>query len=94
MATSMKCDTPGCHMRLKLNEANIIQLREQSAEVGQRAGVLCPNCVRQALEDDENFVLDFPLGEVVAEALAEKPRWRIVFSPRSAPVAAGPGAET
>ena len=57
-------------------------LLDESEKVGQRAGLICPACVKKAIENPDEYDLDIPLGELVVEAAKETPRWRICFNPK------------
>ena len=56
-------------------------LRDESEKAGQRAGLICPVCVKKAFENPDEYDLDISLGELVVEAAKETPRWRICFNP-------------
>ena len=65
--------------RVSLEELNF--LREESRKSGQRAGLICPACVKKAFDNPEEYDIDIPPGELVVEAAKETPRWRICFTP-------------
>ena len=81
MKLSVKCDTRGCHRRKKVSLQELAFLRSEGEREGVRAGLICPACVRRALDDPDEYDLDIPLGELVVEAARETPRWRICFTP-------------
>ena len=81
MKHSVKCDTQGCHRRKKVSFDEMAVLRAEGAKAGQRAGLICPACVKKAFEHPDQYDLDIPLGELVVEAAKETPRWRICFTP-------------
>ena len=78
----MKCATAGCHRHLKDDLETRADLKRASAEAGAPAGVLCPPCVKKALEEGSDYVLDMSMGEIIAESSVSKPRWRTVFHPQ------------
>ena len=78
---SVKCDTRGCHRRKRISLEELNFLREESRKSGQRAGLICPACVKRAFDNPEEYDLDISLGELVVEAAKETPRWRICFTP-------------
>ena len=59
-------------------------LRDETEKAGQRAGLICPACVKKAFENPDEYDLDIPLGELVVEAAKVTPRWRITFMPDKA----------
>ena len=84
MAFYKKCETKGCHRRLKVGEELRQQLEETRKEIGgHRAGVICPQCVARLLENtdeaERNYYLDMSPGEILAERLVDTPRWRIII---------------
>ena len=81
MKFSIKYTTPGCHRRKKASLEEIQVLRSETEQAGQRAGLICPACVKRAFENPDEYDLDIPLGELVVEAAKEIPRWRICFTP-------------
>ena len=81
MRIPVKCSTPGCHRRKKVSPEELQMLRSESEEAGQRAGLICPACVKRAFENPDEYELEIPLGELLVEAAKETPRWRICFTP-------------
>lgn len=81
MKFSAKCATPGCHRHKKVSIVELQVLRSETEKADQRAGLICPACVRRAFENPDEYDLDIPLGELVVEAAKETPRWRICFTP-------------
>ena len=81
MKLSVKCGTRGCHRRKKVTVHEVAFLRSESKREGMQAGLICPACVRRALDNPDEYDLDIPLGELVVEAARETPRWRIYFTP-------------
>ena len=81
MKFSIKCTTPGCHRRKKVSLKKIQVLRSETEQAGQRAGLICPACIKRAFENPDEYDLDIPFGELVVEAAKEIPRWRICFTP-------------
>ena len=81
MAVSKKCMTQGCHKRTKLTEVGRALLESEHRRVGRRPGVLCPDCVKGAFEDPDNFALNIPLGEVITESMRPEPHWYVAFPP-------------
>ena len=78
---SVKCSTQGCHRRKKVSLQERQVLRSETEKAGQRAGLVCPACVKRAIDNPDEYDLDFPLGELLVEAAKETPRWRICFTP-------------
>ncbi|GEM_PF-6824651 len=79
-----KCETAGCHRRLKGGEELRQQLENTRKEIGgHRAGVICPQCVADLLQDtdkaERDHYFDMSAGEILAESLVETPRWRIII---------------
>ena len=66
MKTQVKCSTSGCYRRER---------------VGQRAGLICPACVKKAFDNPEKYDLDIPSVDLLVEAAKKTPRWRISFTP-------------
>ncbi len=81
MKIQVKCSTPNCHRRKKVSLAEYQRLRSETETAGQRAGLICPECVKRALENPDEYDLDIPLGELVVEAAKETPRWRMCLTP-------------
>ena len=54
---------------------------EECGPTGWHIGLLCPKCVKAALDDEETYALDFPLGEQVLVAISDRPDWRVVIIP-------------
>ena len=81
MKHPVKCDTLGCHRRKRVSLEELNFLREESRKSRQRAGLICPACVKRAFDNPEEYDIDIPLGELVVEAAKETPRWRICFTP-------------
>ena len=77
----VKCDTRASHGRKRVSLEELNFLREESRKSGQRAGLICPACVKRAFDNPEEYDIDIPLGELVVEAAKETPRWRICFTP-------------
>ena len=49
-------------------------LRSETEKVGQRAGLNCPACVKRAFDYPDEYELDIPLAELLAEAARETPQ--------------------
>ena len=81
MKLSVKCDTRDCHRRKRVSLEEMSILRQEGERAGQRAGLICPVCVKRAFENPDAYDLDITLGELVVEAAKETPRWRICFTP-------------
>ena len=79
----IKCDTTGCHRRIKIDGFQQDQIRNQETEAGAKAGLLCPQCVKVALDSPDEYDFNMSVGEIMAEAMVDTPRWRIVFSPKN-----------
>ena len=77
----MKCETSRCHRRKKMDVAERRTLRGVGDEYGVRAGIMCPSCVAEALQDEERFAVDMSLGEVMVQLTREDAPWRIVLVP-------------
>ena len=81
MKHSVKCETRGCHRRKRVSLEELDFLRVASRKSGQRAGLICPACVKKAFDNPEEYDIDIPLGELVVEAAKKSPRWWICFTP-------------
>ena len=81
MRIPVKCSTAGCHRRKKVSPEDLQVLRAENDQAGRRAGLICPQCVKKAFDNPDEYDLDIPLGELVVEAAKEVPRWRICFNP-------------
>ena len=77
----IKCATRGCHRRKRISLEERQRLRDESETAGQRAGLLCPACVKKALENPGEYDWSISLGEMVVEAARETPQWRLTFTP-------------
>ena len=84
MKLPVKCSTAGCHRRKKVSPEELRLLRQEGERAGQRAGLVCPACVRRALDNPDEYDLDMPLGELLVESAKEIPRWRISLTPEAA----------
>ena len=82
MQVSVKCMIPSCHQHAKPNVIWWQSERERAAKAGATATLCCPRCLPAIVEDDANYVVDMPLGEVIAELAKETPRWRTVWIPK------------
>lgn len=40
-----------------------------------------PDHFAAAVADDQQYVIDIPAGEILAELVKEKPRWQLVYLP-------------
>ena len=79
---SVKCAIPGCHRRIKMTLAEREELRQEGRENNATAGVVCPADVRAAFNFEfDDIDIDVPLGELLAEATKETPRWRVMLTP-------------
>ena len=78
---SVKCSTVGCHRHKRVSLEELQFLRAETEKAGQRAGLICPVCVKRAFDNPDAYELDIPLGELLVEAAKETPRWRISFAP-------------
>ena len=81
MRHSVKCSTVGCHRHKRVSLEELQFLRAETEKAGQRAGLICPVCVKRAFDNPDAYELDIPLGELLVEATKETPRWRISFAP-------------
>ena len=81
MKLSVKCDTRGCQRRKKVTVHEVAFLGSESEREGMQAGLICPACVRRALDNPDEYDLDMPMGELVVEAAREPPKWRLCFTP-------------
>jgi hypothetical protein len=70
----IKCSTPVCHRRKKISLEELQFLRSESEKAGQRAGLICPACVKRAFDNPDAYDLDIPLAELLVEAAKETPR--------------------
>ena len=75
----VKCSTAGCHRRKKVSTEERRVLRQEGERAGQRAGLVCPACVRRALNNPGEYDLDIPLGELLVESARETPRWSLLL---------------
>ena len=80
MKTPVKCSTSGCYRRKKVTIEELQFLRQESERAGQRAGLICPACVKKAFDNPDEYDLDIPLVELLVEAAKKTPRWRISFT--------------
>ena len=74
MRIPIKCSTPVCHRRKKISLEELQFLRSESEKAGQRAGLICPACVKRAFDNPDAYDLDIPLAELLVEAAKETPR--------------------
>lgn len=74
MRIPIKCSTPVCHRRKKISLEELQFLRSESEKAGQRAGLVCPACVKRAFDNPDAYDLDIPLAELLVEAAKETPR--------------------
>ncbi len=77
MKTQVKCSTSGCYRRKRVTIEEVQFLRQESEGAGQRAGLICPACVKKAFDNPGMCDLDIPL----VEAAKKTHRWRISFTP-------------
>ena len=70
-------------MRLRTTAPDWQAMRDDPEAEGYEAGLLCPRHALAAFEDTANYVVDISLGEVIAETLSDKPRWRLVWTPKN-----------
>ena len=80
----VKCSTAGCHRRKKVSPEELRVLRQEGKRAGRRAGLVCPACVKRALDNPDEYDLDIPLGELLVESARETPRWRVSLTPEEA----------
>ena len=80
MKTPVKCSTSGCYRRKKVTIEELQFLRQESERASQRAGLICPACVKKAFDNPDEYDLDIPLVELLVEAAKKTPRWRISFT--------------
>lgn len=81
----IKCETPTCHRRRKLDAGERARLKAEGDVYGVRAGILCPPCVAAAIDDEDHFVLDMTVGEIMVQLAREDAPWRIVLDPQHEP---------
>ena len=81
MKTQVKCSTSGCYRRKRVTIEEVQFLRQESEGAGQRAGLICPACVKKAFDNPDMCDLDIPLVELLVEAAKKTHRWRISFTP-------------
>ena len=81
MRIVVKCCTPGCHRRKNISQNEREILRRESEHTGQRAGLICPVCVKRAFDNPDEYDLDIPLGELVVEDAKATLQWRLCFTP-------------
>ena len=84
MKIPVKCSTAGCHRRKKVSPEELRFLRREGERAGQRAGLICPVCVKRATNNPDEYDLDIPLAVLLVESARETPRWRIFFTPGEA----------
>ena len=84
MKVPVRCSTARCQRRKKVSPEELRFIRQEGERAGQRAGLVCPACVRRALDNPDEYDLDIPLGELLVESARETPRWRICFTPEAA----------
>ena len=78
------CSRDGCRQRVRLNVQGWQQFsaeKAKAAAAGGRAGMLCPECFKGVLDDPGAWGFEMELGELMVEAMVDKPRWRFVISP-------------
>ena len=82
-AKSMQCCYPGCRYKTKLNQNNLVQLDKERGRVavGGTVGVICPQHVKDAILDEDEYNLEMTYGEILAELTLEAPRWRFCHIP-------------
>ena len=58
------------------------ELRRVGRENNATAGLVCPAHVKAAFNFEfDDIDIDVPLGELLAEASKETPRWRVMLTP-------------
>ena len=78
----VKCAIAGCHRRLKMTPEQREELRRVGREHNAVAGIVCPKCVKAAVEFEfDDIDIDVPLEEFLVEVVKETPRWRVMLSP-------------
>ena len=83
MARTMACCYPSCIRKVKLNRNSAVQYEREMARLqpGASVGVICPQHVKDAILDEEDYALEMTAGEIIAELTVESPRWRFVHIP-------------
>ena len=85
----VKCATRTCYRRLKMTPQEIQKVRDEGAAEGVRSGLLCPSCVKVALNDDDGvrYAVNLDLGDYLVEVAKTEPDWHVVFLPNKAKAA-------
>ena len=64
----------GCHWRLKMTPEQREELRRVGRERNAVAGIVCPRCVRAAVNFElDGIDIDVPLEEYLVEAAGRRP---------------------
>ena len=72
----------GCHRWLKMTTQQREELRRAGREHNAVAGIVCPRCVKAALNFEYGDVdIGVPLEEYLVEGARETPGWRVMLSP-------------
>ena len=86
--TSIRCCATGCHRHKRIRDPDRCLLEKTARDAaiefgptGWHIGILCPRCVKAALDDENDYALDFPLGEQLLVAISDRPDWRVVIIP-------------
>ena len=76
---NVKCED--CHRRRKITLVGMAQMKAEAQLVGCRVGVLCPDCILKAYEDEAAYTYSISDGEMLLDVIGGKPPWRMVHLP-------------
>lgn len=72
---------PGCRKARKVDPLKWAEYREECAGLGARPGMICPDHFAAAAADEDQYAIDIPAGELLAELVKNTPQWRLVYLP-------------
>ena len=77
----VQCCWPGCRKARKVDPLKWAEYREECAGLGARPGMICPAHFAAAVADEDQYAIDIPAGELLAELVKNTPQWRLVYLP-------------